>query len=103
MSTRTELLRVASLGLFVAAMVVRRSERGVVLLLREQVPFERLNAVQRWSLRRLVRHGAATLVGEGRYALIPDGYASFRHRRRVRALGVLVVVTLALLAWYVAP
>jgi hypothetical protein len=80
-----------------AAMVLRRSEREVVRLLREQVPLERLNPVRRWALRRLVRNGAATLLDEGRYALIPDGYAAFRRRRRLRALGVFTLMVLALL------
>jgi hypothetical protein len=87
--SRTGALRIAAATLFVVAFALRRSELRVVRLLREQRAFERLNPLDRLSLRRLVRVGAATLVNEGRYAFIPDGYASFRRRRRVRALLVL--------------
>jgi hypothetical protein len=96
---RADAVRVAAAALFLVAFAFRRSEVRVVRLLRDNVSFERLNALDRLTLRRLARVGAATLVGEGRYAFIPDGYASFRRRRRVRAIVVLglLLVTLVVL------
>jgi hypothetical protein len=94
-----ELLRAAAAALFLAAFALRYSEARVVRLLRDRIPFERLNPLGRLVLRRLVRVGAATLVDQGNYAFIPDGYASFRRRRRVRALlvmGLLLIVLLVL-------
>ena len=93
---RADAVRVAAAGLFLVGFAFRRSEVHVVRLLRDKVPFERLNALDRLTLRRLVRVGAATLVGEGRYAFIPDGYASFRRRRRVRAIVILSLLAVTL-------
>ena len=97
--SRTAALKTAAAALFLVSFAFRRSELRVVRLLRDKIPFERLNALDRLTLRRLVRMGAATLMDEGRYAFIPDGYASFRSRRRVRALVVLgfLLVTLVVL------
>jgi hypothetical protein len=96
---RTVALKTGAAALFLVVFAFRHSEIRVVRLLRDKLPFERLNALDRLTLRRLVRVGAATLVDAGRYAFIPDGYASFRRRRRVRALVVLglLVFTLAIL------
>jgi hypothetical protein len=91
-----DVLRIGAAAAFVAAFAVRRSEIRVVRMLRDRIPFERLNALDRLVLRRLVRVGAATLVDQGRYAFIPDGYASFRRRRRVRALLVIALLLLTL-------
>jgi hypothetical protein len=96
MSIGKEVLRVAAAAMLLAAFALRRSEVQVVRRLRDRIPFERLNALDRLVLRRLVRVGAATLVDEGRYAFIPDGYASFRRRRRVRALLVIALLLLTL-------
>ena len=98
MSIGKEVLRVAAAAMFLAAFALRRSEVRVVRLLRDRIPFEQLNALDRFQLRRLVRVGAATLVDEGRYAFIPDGYGSFRRRRRVRAL---LLIGGVLVAWLV--
>ena len=87
--TMNDALWIAAAGALLAAFALRRSEIRVVRLLRDRVAFERLPALDRFALRRLVRAGAATLVDAGRYAFIPDGYASFRRRRRLRALVVL--------------
>ena len=100
MSIGKEALRVAAAVLFLAAFALRRSEVRVVRLLRDRIPFERLNLLDRLVLRRLVRVGAATLVDQGRYAFIPDGYASFRRRRRVRALVVIGLLLVVLVVLY---
>lgn len=89
MSIGREALAIVAAGAFLAAFTLRRSEIRVVRLLRDRIPFDRLHALDRFTLRRMVRVGAATLVDEGRYAFIPDGYASFQRRRRVRALVVM--------------
>ena len=96
MSIGKEVLRVGAAVLFLAAFALRRSEIHVVRLLRDRIPFDRLNALDRLVLRRLVRVGAATLVDEGRYAFIPDGYTAFRRRRRTRALLVIALLLLTL-------
>jgi hypothetical protein len=99
MTIGKDVLRIGAAAAFLAAFALRRSEVRMVRLLRNRVPFEQLNALERFQLRRLVRVGAATLVDEGRYAFIPDGYASFRRRRRLRALVVIggLLVILAVL------
>ena len=97
--SRSEILQLATGVLFVAALAIRWSELRLVRRLAGNSLPERLNPLDRWSLRRLVRNGSATLVGEGRYAFIPDGYAVFRRRRRVRALvwiGLLLVALVIL-------
>jgi len=92
---------VATAGLLVLVFAMRRSEIRLARMLRDRVLFIRLNPLDRWVLRRLVRNGAATLVDEGRYAFIPDGYAAFRVRRRVRALALmgLLLGAVAVLWW----
>ena len=96
MSLGKDVLRIGAAAAFLAAFALRRSEVRVVRLLRSRVPFEQLNALERFQLRRLVRVGAATLVDEGRYAFIPDGYTAFRRRRRTRALLVIALLLLTL-------
>ena len=98
MSLRTDVLRLSAATLLAFVFIMRRSEARLVRQLRDRFTFYRLNPLDRWVLRRLVRNGVATLVDEGRYAFIPDGYASFRARRRARGmvlLGLLLVVWLA--------
>ena len=101
MSLRTDLLRGGSTVLLLLAFAARRSEIRLVRQLRDRFVPHRLNPLDRWVLRRLVRNGAATLVDEGRYAFIPDGYAAFRARRRVRALIALLVVLAAAVVWFI--
>ena len=95
MSLGKDVLRIGAAAAFLAAFALRRSEVRVVRLLRSRVPFEQLNTLERFQLRRLVRVGAATLIDEGRYAFIPDGYTAFR-RRRTRALLVIALLLLTL-------
>jgi hypothetical protein len=97
LSLRTDVLRLSAATLLGFVFVMRRSEARLVRQLRDGFTFYRLNPLDRWVLRRLVRNGVATLVDEGRYAFIPDGYASFRARRRVRAFVLMALFALALL------
>lgn len=94
---RTAIIAAAAV-LFAVAFLVRRSEIRLVRQLRDRYRFHGLNALERWLLRRLVRHGAATLVDEGHYAFIPDGYASYRARRRKRGVVALLVLVAAAVA-----
>jgi hypothetical protein len=96
LSLRTDVLRLSAAALLGFVFAMRRSEARLVRQLRDRFTFYRLNPLDRWVLRRLVRNGVATLVDEGRYAFIPDGYASFRTRRRVRGLVLLAMLALAL-------
>ena len=84
--------------MFVFAFLVRRSEIRLVRQLQDRYRFHQLNVLDRWVLRGLVRHGAATLVDEGRYAFIPDGYASYRARRRKRGVVLLLLVAATIVA-----
>jgi hypothetical protein len=97
LSLRTDVLRLSAAALLGFVFVMRRSEARLVRQLRDRFTFYRLNPLDRWVLRRLVRNGVATLVDEGRYAFIPDGYASFRARRRVGAFLLMALFGVALL------
>jgi hypothetical protein len=101
--------RAVTLGVMLLAVAVRGTERRLVRGLESQgatgpdraVALQGLGPLGRLILRRLVAVGAVKFVAGEKYYLDPDGYAGFRHRRRMRALVILglLLVVIGVMWW----
>jgi hypothetical protein len=99
--------RAVTLGILLLAVALR--ERRLVRGLESQeatapdraVALLGLSGLGRLILRRLVAVGAVKVVAEEKYYLVPEGYAGFQRRRRMRALVILgmLLVVIGVMWW----
>lgn len=90
-------LRGVTLGIMFLALAFRGAERRLVRRLESEgatapdrsVDLASQGGLKRLALKRLVSVGAIKAAGGVKHYLAPEGYAAFRHRRRIRALVIL--------------
>lgn len=90
-------IRLLAVPLFLAALIIRRSERRIVRALKAAQALSAdtaalpppLNVLGRWQMRRLQAAGAVVPAGPDRAYFDPGAYAACRRNRRRRALLIL--------------